>query len=136
MAEASSYYQLHDYANTIKAIDRYQKAGGTDPSLTQLKIQCYYLLKDYPHAAAEQSAQIEAEIKANKVPPEQQLQLLASCQIQTNDAAGLTRTMSTWSSTIRSRTIGRSCCTACVPTPACRTGWYMMSTVSASPSGC
>ncbi|WP_428394464.1 hypothetical protein [Lichenicoccus sp.] len=93
MAEASSNYQLHDYAGTIKAIDRYQQAGGTDPSLTQLKIQCYYLLKDYPHAAAEQSAQIEAEIKANKVPPEQQLQLLASCQIQTKDAAGLTRTM-------------------------------------------
>ncbi len=93
MAEASSYYQLHDYAGTIKAIQRYEKAGGNPATLQQLKIQCYYLLKDYPHAAAEQSAQIEAEIKANKTPSEQQLQLLASCQIQSHDEAGLTQTM-------------------------------------------
>ena len=136
MAEASSSYQLHDYAGTIKAIDRYQKAGGTDPSLTQLKIQCYYLLKDYPHAAAEQSAQIEAEIAAHQVPAEQQLQLLASCQLQTGDAAGLNRTMTHLVEYYRSRIIGRSCCMGCGPTPTCRTGWNTMSTVSASPSGC
>ena len=92
-AEASSYYQLRDYAGTIAAIQRYEKAGGNPATLQQLKIQCYYLLKDYAHAAAEQSRQIEAEIAARKAPPEQQLQLLASCQIQTNDQAGLTRTM-------------------------------------------
>ncbi len=93
MAEASSTYQLRDYAGTIAAIGRYEKAGGNPATLQQLKIQCYYLLKDYAHAAAEQSAQIQAEIKAHQVPPEQQLQLLASCQIQSNDQAGLSHTM-------------------------------------------
>jgi len=93
MAEASSAYQLHDYALTISSIARYYKAGGNAPSMQQLLIQCYYLQKDYAHAAEVQSAQIEAEIKAGQVPPEGQLQLLASCQIQSNDQSGLTRTM-------------------------------------------
>ena len=93
MAEASSYYQLHDYAGAIGAIQRYTKAGGTNPAMQQLLIQCYYLLKDYAHAAAVQSAQIEAELRAHQVPPEAQLQLLANCQLQTSDQAGLSRTM-------------------------------------------
>lgn len=93
MAEASSAYQLRDYAQTITAIQRYNKAGGNLASMQQLLIQCYYLQKDYVHAAAIQSAQIEAEIKAGQVPPEAQLQLLANCQLQSSDQGGLTRTM-------------------------------------------
>ncbi len=93
LAEASAYYQLRDYAGTIAAIGRYEKAGGNPATLQQLKIQCYYLMHDYANAAAQQSAQIEAEIRARQIPPEQQLQLLASCQLQTNDKPGLTRTM-------------------------------------------
>ena len=93
MAEASSAYQLRDYPLTINAIQRYYKAGGNLPVMQQFLIQCYFLLKDYPHAAAAQSAQIEAEIKAGQAPPEAQLQLLANCQLQMNDQAGLTRTM-------------------------------------------
>ena len=93
MAEASSAYQLRDYSQTISAIQRYYKAGGNLPVMQQFLIQCYFLLKDYPHAAAAQSAQIEAEIKAGQAPPEAQLQLLANCQLQMNDQAGLTRTM-------------------------------------------
>ncbi len=93
MAEASSAYQLRDYSQTITAIQRYYQAGGNLPVMQQFLIQCYFLLKDYPHAAAAQSAQIEAEIKAGQAPPEAQLQLLANCQLQMNDHAGLTRTM-------------------------------------------
>lgn len=93
MAEASSAYQLRDYAQSISAIGRYYKVGGNLPAMQQLLIQCYYLQKDYAHAAAAQSAQIEAEIKAGQVPPEAQLQLLASCQLQTSDKVGLNRTM-------------------------------------------
>lgn len=93
MAEASSAYQLRDYAQSISAIGRYFKAGGNDPRIQQLLIQCYYLQKDYAHAAAAQSSQIDAEIRAGQTPPEAQLQLLANCQLQTNDQGGLTRTM-------------------------------------------
>ena len=93
MAEASSAYQLRDYAGTITAIQRYYKVGGRLPAMQQLLIQCYFLLKDYGHAASIQSAQIEAEIKAGQAPPEAQLQLLANCQLQLSDQGGLTRTM-------------------------------------------
>ncbi|WP_428374437.1 hypothetical protein [Lichenicoccus sp.] len=93
MAEASSYYQLRDYAGTIAAIDRYHKAGGASPALETLLIQCYYLQKDYVRAAAVQSAQIQAELRARQTPPEGQLQLLANCQLQSRDNAGLTHTM-------------------------------------------
>ncbi len=93
MAEASSAYQLRDYAQTITAIQRYDKAGGRLPVMQQLLIQCYFLLKDYGNAAAAQSAQIQAEVRAGQAPPEAQLQLLANCQLQMNDQGGLTRTM-------------------------------------------
>ena len=93
MAEASSAYQLRDYAQTITAIQRYYKAGGRLPVMQQLLIQCYFLLKDYGNAAAAQSAQIQAEVRAGQAPPEAQLQLLANCQLQMNDQGGLTRTM-------------------------------------------
>ncbi len=93
MAEASSAYQLRDYPQTIAAIERYTKAGGNLPAMQQLLIQCYYLQRDYTQASVAQSQQIEAEIRARQVPPEAQLQLLANCQLQSNDQAGLTRTM-------------------------------------------
>ena len=93
MAEASSAYQLRDYAAAIGAIQRYNKVGGRSPAMYQLLIQCYYLQKDYVRAAATQSAQIEYEIKSGQVPPEAQLQLLANCQLQSSDQGGLTRTM-------------------------------------------
>lgn len=93
MAEASSAYQLRDYAQTIDAIQRYNKVGGRSPALYQLLIQCYYLLKDYPHAAAAQLAQVDAEMHAHNTPTEQQLQLLANCQLQSGDQGGLTQTM-------------------------------------------
>ncbi len=93
MAEASSAYQLRDYAQTIAAIQRYDRAGGRSPAMYQLLVQCYFLQKDYAHAASAQLAQIEAELGAHQIPPETQLQLLANCQLQTGDQAGLTRTM-------------------------------------------
>ncbi|TLU74383.1 tetratricopeptide repeat protein [Lichenicoccus roseus] len=93
MAEASSYYQMRDYAGTIAAIDRYHKAGGASPALETLLIQCYYLQKDYVRAAAVQNAQIQAELKARQTPPEAQLQLLANCQLQSRDTSGLDHTM-------------------------------------------
>ncbi len=93
MAEAASAYQLRDYPQTIAVIERYNKAGGNAPAMQQLLIQCYYLQRDYNQAAVAQSQQIEAEIRAGQVPPEAQLQLLATCQLQTNDQVGVTRTM-------------------------------------------
>ena len=136
MAEASSYYQLRDYAGAVNAIARYTKAGGNAPAMQQLLIQCYYLQRDYPRAAAAQSAQIAAETRAGQTPPEAQLQLLANCQLQSGDQPGVTRTMVQLVTITPSRTTGRSSCTACAPTPTCRTGCNSTSTGCAWRSGC
>ena len=93
MAEASLAYTAHDYARTITALERYFKAGGTDASMHTLLIQSYYLQKDYPNAARTQSAQIAAEERARQVPPENQLNLLASVQQLANDPNGFNATM-------------------------------------------
>jgi len=93
MAEASSYYQLKDYPGAVGAITRYYQAGGSSPAIEQLLIQCYYLQRDYAHAAEVQRRQVDREIKAGQAPAEAQLQLLANCQLQTGNQKGLADTM-------------------------------------------
>jgi tetratricopeptide (TPR) repeat protein len=91
-AETSLSYQAKDYPGTVSWADRYFKSGGKDPAIRTLVIQAYYLQNDYPNAAAAQQAQIDTELSQGKTPPEDQLQLLAACQKQMRDSAGLTKT--------------------------------------------
>ncbi len=93
MAEAGSAYQLHDYARTETAIERYEKAGGRSPEMRKLLIQVAFLQKDYAKAAQLQQATIQQQIRAGQTPSETDLQLLANCQIQTSDKSGLAATM-------------------------------------------
>jgi hypothetical protein len=93
MAETSLSYQSKDYPGTLSWAAKYFKSGGKEPSIRTLVIQAYYLQNDYANAAKAQQAQINEEIAARKVPPEDQLQLLAACQKQINDSAGLQKTM-------------------------------------------
>ncbi|WP_239478956.1 hypothetical protein [Lichenicola cladoniae] len=93
MAEAGLAYTAHDYPRSITALQRYFKAGGTDASMQTLLIQAYYLQKDYPNAAKAQASQIAAEVKAGQKPAENQLNLLAAVQQQSNDLDGFNATM-------------------------------------------
>jgi hypothetical protein len=93
MAQTSLSYQMKDYPGTINWAAKYFKAGGKDPSIRTLVIQAYYLQNDFANAAKAQQAQIDEEIRARKIPPEDQLQLLAACQKQTSDKTGLKNTM-------------------------------------------
>ena len=93
LAETSLSYQSKDYPGTISWAQRYAKAGGKDPSVRTLIIQSYYLQHDYANAARTQQVQIDDQVRARRTPPEDQLQLLAACQKQIADSAGLQATM-------------------------------------------
>lgn len=93
MAEISMAYAAHDYPRTIKALNAYFAAGGRDPQMETLLIQCYYLEKDYARAADAQDKQIVREERAGQRPTENQLNFLASAQLQAKDPDGYGETM-------------------------------------------
>ncbi|MBB2196706.1 MAG: hypothetical protein ABF479_12470 [Gluconacetobacter sp.] len=92
MAEATMAYTAKDYPRAVAGTEQYLKAAGSNPAMETLLIQSYYLQQDYKNAARVQQAQIDATIKAGKVPVESQLQLLAACQTQLKDQSGLNHT--------------------------------------------
>lgn len=93
MAEAGLAYTAHDYARAITSMERYFKSGGNDPQMRTLLIQSYYLQKDFPNAARAQRQQIAMEERAGGRPTENQLNLLASVQMQSHDLDGFNETM-------------------------------------------
>ncbi|WP_243429647.1 tol-pal system YbgF family protein [Acetobacter sacchari] len=92
MAEATMAYTAKDYPQAVKATERYLKQVGPNAQMQTLLVQSYYLQQDFKNAARVQQDMIDADIKANKVPPESQLQLLATCQTQLKDTGGMTHT--------------------------------------------
>ena len=81
-------YAAKDYATATQWLQRYAKDGGTDPQVTALLGQSYYLAGDYAAAAREFQAQNQAEIRVGRRPTENQLLLLLDCQTRLKDAAG------------------------------------------------
>jgi hypothetical protein len=88
LAVADTYARAKDYGKTVTWVQRYQKAGGTDPQAETLIAQSYYLNGDYASAAKELQGQFAAQEKAGRIPTEEQYQLLASCYLKQNDKAG------------------------------------------------
>ncbi|HIJ62367.1 MAG TPA: tetratricopeptide repeat protein [Rhodospirillaceae bacterium] len=87
-AIAELAYQAKDYRKTITWTDRYYKQGGTDARLRKFVAQAYYLQGDFANAAKELQDQIDAEERAGRTVPEEQLQLLASAYLKQNDGVG------------------------------------------------
>ena len=85
-ALAGSYYRSKDYPKAIAWAARYYKEGGTDPQLRLLLIHSYYQNNEFAEAAQEAMADIEADEKSGKTPPEDRLQLLANAYLKLNDA--------------------------------------------------
>ena len=92
-AAASQYYVAKDYAKTAEVAQRYFKQGGTDKGVRTLYVQSLYLGNNFPAAAKEILADIEAEEAAKRKPAEEQLQLLANAYLQSKDNAGYGRAM-------------------------------------------
>ncbi|CAI9122184.1 hypothetical protein [Brytella acorum] len=88
MAQASLAYQAKNYAATVKATEAYLKAAGpkADPKMQTVLVQAYYQQKDFANAARVQKEQIDAEIKAGRIPSENQLQFLVACYRELKDA--------------------------------------------------
>lgn len=87
------YYQSKDYSKAITWWSRYLKEGGDDPKIRALLLQTYYLNGDYARAAKEIQAEVQADEKAGRTPPEDLLQLWANCALKQNDKAQYALTM-------------------------------------------
>jgi tetratricopeptide repeat protein len=85
-ALAGSYYRNKDYPRAIAWGARYFREGGTDPQLRLLLIHSYYQAGEYDAAAQESLADVQADEKADKPPPEDRLQLLANSYLKMNDS--------------------------------------------------
>lgn len=89
-AIAGLYYRAKNYPKTVLWASRYIKEGGTDAQMSAVLAQAYYLNGDFPHAATELQAELQANEKADQTPPEERLKLLASCYLKTSNSTGYT----------------------------------------------
>lgn len=87
-AVAGTFYRAKEYAKAVTWGQRYLKSGGTSGQVRTLVIQAQYLGGAYANAAKELTEMMAADEKAGRAPSEEQLQLLANCQLKLNDKAG------------------------------------------------
>lgn len=92
-AVAGTHYRAKDYAKAIVWGQRYFKDGGSNPQIRTLVIQSQYLSGDYAGAAKGAAAEVANDEKAGKTPAEDQLQLLANCNLKLKDYAGYAATL-------------------------------------------
>jgi len=90
---ASAYYASKEYGKAASLATRYFQHGGTDKAIRTVYVQSLYLSGNYSGASRELAADVEAEERAGRNPPEEQLQLLANAYLQSKDPAGYSRTM-------------------------------------------
>ncbi|BCI67810.1 hypothetical protein AA0242T_1074 [Acetobacter aceti NRIC 0242] len=87
-AEATVAYTAKDYPAAAAGFERYLKEIGPNADIEKYLIQAYYLQKDYANAARVQKKLVDETLKAKKLPSENELLMLASCQTQLKDTAG------------------------------------------------
>lgn len=87
-AVAGMYYQQRDYAKAATWTQRYFKEGGTDSQMRAILIQSYYLGGDCNGVSRSLQGVLQADESAGRAPPEEQLQMLASCYQRTKDNNG------------------------------------------------
>lgn len=84
-ALAGIYFQQKNYPAAIRTAQRYQKAGGRDPSVRELLLQSYFLAGDCANVVALLKPEVEAATRGGAAPPEARLQMVATCARKTND---------------------------------------------------
>ena len=90
---AGQYYAAKEYAKAAEVAGSYFKAGGREPAVRTIYVQALYLSNDFPRAAKELLADVEAEEQAGKAPSEQDLQIVANCYLKMNDQSGYSATL-------------------------------------------
>jgi hypothetical protein len=86
-ALATVYFHQKDYAKAISWATRHLNEGGTDANMHNLLARAYYLSNDFPHAIQELKTDMQAVEKSGNQPSEDQLRMLASLHLKTNDRA-------------------------------------------------
>lgn len=89
----SLYYNAKNHAKAIEWMDRYGQAGGTDPSMGNLRAQTYYLMGDYASAVKALDAEVGKAVAASKAATETQLKMLTDARRRMKDEAGSTEAM-------------------------------------------
>jgi hypothetical protein len=84
---ANQYYTQHEYANAVTWAQRYIKDGGTDPSVRQTLLQAYYYTGDCASVSRLMGEYASSE-DSGRALPEDQIQTLRSCYLQTKDTNG------------------------------------------------
>ncbi len=86
-AVAGLYYRAKDYPKAATWAARYQKEGGTDPSMRTLLVQSYFLNNDCANVS-KAVGEAGGEEKAGRKPTEEELQILANCYLKQKDNSG------------------------------------------------
>ena len=87
-AVAGMYYQQREYAKAATWTQRYFKEGGTDSQMRAILVQSYYLSGDCNSVSRSLQGDLQADESAGRAPPEEQLQMLASCYQKAKDNNG------------------------------------------------
>ena len=82
-AVAGLYYRAKDYPKAATWAARYQKEGGTDPSMRTLLVQSYFLGNDCAAVS-----KIVGEADNGRKASEEELQILANCYLKQKDNQG------------------------------------------------
>lgn len=92
MAQASMAYGVRDYDAAAQAASRYLQEAGPNQQVQTLLLQCHYLKQDWKGVVEAGHAILAADQKANQIPAENQLQMIATAYDQLHDSAGKTST--------------------------------------------
>ncbi len=92
-AIVGAYYRGKDYGKTVTWAQRYFKDGGNSSQVRTLLAQAQYLSGDCAAVVKDLKADFAAADAAGRAPSEDQLQLLANCQLKVKDFSGYSDTL-------------------------------------------
>jgi tetratricopeptide (TPR) repeat protein len=88
-----TYYRIKDYAHSAEWMDRNIKAGGTDQTVKDTRVQAYLLAGNLERGSELINEEIAASEKANKAPPVAYLENLVQARSNLKDTAGQTHAL-------------------------------------------
>lgn len=88
-----AHYRVKDYAQAAAWMERNIKAGGTEQSVRDIRMQSYLLAGNLERGSELLSEEIAAAEKANKPPAQAHLEMLAQARTALKDTKGSTQTL-------------------------------------------
>lgn len=88
-----AHYRVKDYAQAAAWMERNIHAGGTEQLVRDIRMQSYLLTGNLERGSALLTDEIAAAEKANKVPPQSHLEMLAQARTALKDSRGSTQAL-------------------------------------------